>query len=510
MAGPGAAVKGLLNFLHNTSPEALARYEQLGGIPAPSIGVTKQDIPFENFGDITLVGKPSLLAPEANKANAMWSSDAYTVRAPRPFRLSAKGASERFADDYKDIDPVYRAEAEYALSELSRKKPSSSPLSMYNNIDNFFFSEGAIRKWAKDTGLEIPKDLKLSEVRQFRESNREAFDSWKAKEIDKYLDPELYFDASSKSSSRASPKPFTNENVVSFMKKSTGSGTEDTAAFGAGKIRASLQPRLQSLEEARQAKGLLSTETLESNTGNDNLLLDLQDSLQQFYSWPDSSWQMRDDVGAAIANSGRLGMRQSLEREGFKDVPDSIVSELESFASQLISSPTQYFESKPMRPVDLSEFGGAIVPMDTPDSTINILQSKGIPVERYASPEERLAARSRFDDTAFVRPEAGLLAAMVAADAQGSGSAMDYLQDQARAGHSQEVDARMRAIGMDPRPEPGYEYGDILPYRRDIETGERELAAPSFIRDAVRGLLDLSATPKTGVYNPQSLFDVMM
>jgi hypothetical protein len=63
---------------------------------------------------------------------------------------------------------------------------------------------------------------------------------------------------------------------------------------------------------------------------------------------------------------------------------------------------------------------------------------------------------------------------------------------------------------MDPRPEPGYEYGNILPYRRDIETGERELAAPSFIRDAVRGLLDLSSTPKTKVYNPQSIFDVMM
>lgn len=510
MAGTGKAVKGLLNFLHNTSPEALSRYEQLGGIPAPSIGVTKQDIPFENFGDITLVGKPSLLAPEANKANAMWSSDAYTVRAPRPFRLPTKGASERFADDYKDIEPVYRAEAEYALSELSRKNPSSSPSSLQNNIDNFFFSEGAIRKFGKDVGLDIPEDIKLSEVRQFRESNREAFDSWKDKEMGKYLEPELYFDASSRSSSRANIKPFTNENIVSYMKKNTGSGTEDTSTFGAGKIRASLQPRLNTLEEARQAKGLLSTETLESNTSNDNLLLNLQDSLRQFYSWPDSSWQMRDDVGAAIANSSRLGMRRSLEKEGFKDVPESIVSELESFASQLTSSPTQYFESKPMRSVDLSEFGGAIVPMDTPDSTISILKSKGIPVERYASPEERLAARSKFDDTAFVRPEAGLMAAMVAADSQGAGDPMDYFQGQAAERHNQEVDARMRAIGMDPRPEPGYEYGDILPFRRDIETGERELAAPSFIRDAVRGLLDLSSTPKTKVYNPQSIFDVMM
>lgn len=112
--------------------------------------------------------------------------------------------------------------------------------------------------------------------------------------------------------------------------------------------------------------------------------------------------------------------------------------------------------------------------------------------------------------TLYSRPEAGLMAAMVAADSQGAGDPMDYFQGQAAARHNQEVDARMRAIGMDPRPEPGYEYGDILPFRRDIETGERELAAPSFIRDAVRGLLDLSSTPKTKVYNPQSIFDVMM
>jgi hypothetical protein len=113
-------------------------------------------------------------------------------------------------------------------------------------------------------------------------------------------------------------------------------------------------------------------------------------------------------------------------------------------------------------------------------------------------------------ETLYSRPEAGLLAAMVAADSQGAGDPMDYFQGQAAARHNQEVDARMRAIGMDPQPQQGYEYGDLLPYRRNIETGEREMAMPSFARDAIRGLLDLSSTPKTKVYNPQSIFDVMM
>jgi len=108
------------------------------------------------------------------------------------------------------------------------------------------------------------------------------------------------------------------------------------------------------------------------------------------------------------------------------------------------------------------------------------------------------------------RPEAGVMAAMVAADSQGSGDPMDYLRDEAVARHNAVVDQKMQTLGMDPQPQQGYEYGDLLPYRRNIETGEREMAMPSFARDAIRGLLDLSSTPKTKVYNPQSIFDVMM
>jgi hypothetical protein len=67
----GSALRDLY-FLHNTTPEALARYDQLGGLPAPSIAVTQEDIPFENFGDITLIGRPERFDPEADKANTMY------------------------------------------------------------------------------------------------------------------------------------------------------------------------------------------------------------------------------------------------------------------------------------------------------------------------------------------------------------------------------------------------------------------------------------------------------
>ena len=90
-----------LQFLMNISPEGLRRQQELGSFPMPSIAVVKQDQPFQGFGSITLVGDPASFDPKRLKANVVFNADAYTVRAPKPFRLAKKGAyrdfQERFA-----------------------------------------------------------------------------------------------------------------------------------------------------------------------------------------------------------------------------------------------------------------------------------------------------------------------------------------------------------------------------------------------------------------------------
>lgn len=46
----------------------------------------------------------------------------------------------------------------------------------------------------------------------------------------------------------------------------------------------------------------------------------------------------------------------------------------------------------------------------------------------------------------------------------------------------------MKNIGKD---EPGYEYGDILPFKKNIKTGESSLALPEAVRAPIRGVGDL-------------------
>lgn len=65
---------------HNVSEENLMKMAKLGGLPVPSIAVTRKGIPFSQFGGITLIGTKDLVDPE--RGTDVWSRDAYTTRFP--------------------------------------------------------------------------------------------------------------------------------------------------------------------------------------------------------------------------------------------------------------------------------------------------------------------------------------------------------------------------------------------------------------------------------------------
>ena len=72
--------------------------------------------------------------------------------------------------------------------------------------------------------------------------------------------------------------------------------------------------------------------------------------------------------------------------------------------------------------------------------------------------------------------------------------------------HNAAVAKDMENLGL--LADPMYEYGTILPYKKNIVTGENSWATPDIVRNVVGGLLSLGNTPKTGVYDPNALLDV--
>lgn len=73
------AIKNLVT-LHNLSAENLLHAADMGGIPVPSIGITKVDSAFGGFGEITLIAPKSMIDPASGVP--VFDRDAYTSRYP--------------------------------------------------------------------------------------------------------------------------------------------------------------------------------------------------------------------------------------------------------------------------------------------------------------------------------------------------------------------------------------------------------------------------------------------
>lgn len=65
---------------HNLTADNLRNALEIGGLPVPSLAITKVDTPIQGFGDITLVGDKSLATPSAK--NPVFNADVYSPRFP--------------------------------------------------------------------------------------------------------------------------------------------------------------------------------------------------------------------------------------------------------------------------------------------------------------------------------------------------------------------------------------------------------------------------------------------
>lgn len=81
-----------LYVVHNLSAEKLRHAAALGGLAAPSLAVARGDIGFDSFGEISLIGAPSLANPKT-KGVRLFNADVYSPRQPRArFKVDAKVA----------------------------------------------------------------------------------------------------------------------------------------------------------------------------------------------------------------------------------------------------------------------------------------------------------------------------------------------------------------------------------------------------------------------------------
>jgi hypothetical protein len=420
-------------FVHNTREDAIKSFDQLGGIPSPSLAVQPADIPLRGYGEIQLIGKPKNFDPAVDPRNKVYSADAYTPRAPKPIRLAKPRADEQLAKDYAGLKVNYGDAKEilqrgtYALRNLQGGF-FFNPADGIKELEAFLYSPLAKRKYAKEKGL---SDNVFNEYDEFNTfPHTKDFDKWAKKEKDKYLSRDAviqYFDDAKQTTVT---KPYTLENAVNSMIKENQRGGEGlVGGYSPSMMRALMSKEYKDLSDIKADRGRIA-----GKLEYPSYLESQVDDLLEQYKFPvidtKAGSNMVNNIGIALEEGKKFNQdllkdvynqnidfdqikfievmeRQAGQKPTFKfdynNPPKGFLDDLENIFLKNATKQVDYFESKPIRSVGFDEFAGAIVPEGTDKEVVDILKKRGLKVIKNDPKNDPLKtkARQKFKDQMF-------------------------------------------------------------------------------------------------------------
>ena len=164
--------------LHNLTGEKLMKSLELGGLPMPSLAITKADIPHSNFGEITLIFDRKTIDPKANKKNKVYSADAWTPVFPRvEYEADSKVAnrvSQKLRELGGKIDDYFQRDlsrVSYGYEDYLDREGGEEGL-IQRVMDNY----GMKAAYLEDIGKHIEKVTKQEEAK--KEYNPDAAEKY--------------------------------------------------------------------------------------------------------------------------------------------------------------------------------------------------------------------------------------------------------------------------------------------------------------------------------------------
>ena len=477
---------------HNINQIDLIKADRLGGLPAPSLAISKIDNPMMGYGDVVLVGSTKLAKP--SYSNPVFRSDGYTVRMPkpditinRPLMEFVKNEKVKFFKSfnrpakikrYFESIPAYQKLTDDEKSKLQKRfrnfisatekhhleikedmsNPSDDSIDLARGFEdradntflktmyakenklvsdeklidayfNEYMNKASFYKGDKTTE-QIFKTLAntIDGVQDDSATGRYSAIPLKFKDIsqdavDPSVDPKyenwlinkrkdsiaeggeikerLFVDYSY--SGKKIYLPATLKNFVKLMKKKRGAGQEAMFLQGMGQLRAKITPRFRTISEIKAERSRI-TDTADFTAQKEELQNLYEDVIDLVGKTADDVFKknepragQKDSFGDTIMVDmrtteelfedlmlGRLGTHEyskNYDKALFEN--KELQAKVKELKEKLISLPTEYFEAKPMRGVQLDEFVGAIVPKDVSPQVEAILKKNGLRIEKY-------------------------------------------------------------------------------------------------------------------------------
>ena len=183
-------------------------------------------------------------------------------------------------------------------------------------------------------------------------------------------------------------QPHTLENVVKILKKELRGG--EGFNYGVGSLRAKFTPEFRTIADIRKNKERL--------TSAENFAKVKEEINSDLFALGEKMGVTRTETLMSILEDApTMGIDRAAKYYGV-ELGDSAREDAVEFLTRLKNLPTEYFEAKILRDVDVAEFAGAVIPKDTPQAAREILRKKGIEVREYEGEADRAKAIESFAD----------------------------------------------------------------------------------------------------------------
>lgn len=174
--------------------------------------------------------------------------------------------------------------------------------------------------------------------------------------------------------------PHTLDNVVKVLRRKLRDG--EGFNYGLGSLRSNVALQFKSVAAIKAARGsLISADAMKALKDEaDNEFMALATSFESF-SKNKVSYGFLDNFSEHLKEVSERGVR-SLDQY-YDGLTDEKKQEVADFLDKLASMPTEYFEAKIQRAVDLSEFKAAVIPKSADASVKALLAEAGVATFEY-------------------------------------------------------------------------------------------------------------------------------
>jgi hypothetical protein len=304
--------------------------------------------------------------------------------------------SPEIASFVNEYDTVYEVlQKPEAVAAIS----AAIDLDVARNLDaRDDFSEADIRGWYYGKDGEIRSDVIRKIQSEISISKRPGIDrsaaryelrdqiSWQQEEFSAWIDENFSSVISGETvmaetaSGDIKYLPHTLDNVVKILKKKLRDG--EGFNYGVASIRSNVARQFKNVAAIKAARGdLISREAMQALKEEvDNEFVVLAGRFEEFMP-SQRGYGFLDTFSEHLKEVASRGV--TVLDKYYTDLPDDLKQAAARFLDKLTNMPTEYFEAKLQRAVELSEFKAAVIPSDAPKETRDVLTYARVPVVEY-------------------------------------------------------------------------------------------------------------------------------